>query len=69
VGRAEGEGREEFSNLVSRMGGDIDSRTRTAAFAGGGGDEDGDDGAMGGNPAQDDLMEQAYWGNMEESLP
>ena len=72
VGRAEEEGREEFSNLVTRMGGPIDSRTRSVAFAGGGDgpdDDGGDDGAMGGNAAQDDLMEQAYWGNMEESLP
>lgn len=60
-----GSAEDDFPGFLARLGG--------AAPRGGdggvGGDDEGDDGAMGGTSAQDDLMEQAYWGNMEETLP
>jgi hypothetical protein len=57
---------DEIQDTINRLSQDIDDGTRMAAFAGGGGDSFADEDG-GGNDAQDDLMERAYYTNLSSS--
>jgi hypothetical protein len=65
-----GSAEDDFPGFLARLGGGgAAPRGGDGGDGGDGGGDEGDDGAMGGTSAQDDLMERAYWGNMEETLP
>jgi hypothetical protein len=59
---------DSMDDLIDQLSGQIDSQTFEQAFAGHGGDSLDEEGLDTGGNAQDDLMEQAYWANQQESM-